>query len=242
MTRTLSIILLLLAALSPALAQPANNKAEAEVRATLDAAHAALARSDKKFYEQYLAEGYVEADQDGKTWSRADILQNWLTPQNSKTTITAADLKLQIHGDFALASYRFDWRYEMKDQTFNNSFRVSDVLQRQGGRWRLLAEHYSLIPKPPVLAKVNPKLYDDYAGQYQAADGITGIITREGDKLFEQMAGTPLKQELLPESETTFRTKEQRWQRVFVRDTQGRVTHLLVRTPDGQEFKANKIK
>ncbi len=218
--------------------------AEQDVRAMLELARQAIERSDKSFYEQYTADSYLETNMDGKTLTRKEILDNWVappTPINSK--ITYDDLKIQVLGDVAIASYRLNVRHQLpSNEIFTMSLRNTDVLQRQNGRWRLLTEHYSTIPKPPVVAKVETKILDEYAGRYRSSDGITSTITRDGDKLIELMDGTTMPNELLPENETTFRVKEQSWQRVFVRDSQGRVTHLLVRTPDGQEFKATKIK
>jgi ketosteroid isomerase-like protein len=224
-------------------ANAASISADNAVRITLELARQAIERFDKGFYEEYLADGYVETDMDGKTYTRKEVLDNWITPPTpSKVSVTFEDLNIRVNGDFALASYRFNWRSETRDQTFNVNMRNSDVLQRQNGRWRLLSQHYSRIPKPPAIVKVDAKILDEYAGRYRSDDGVIGVITHESDKLMEQMDGTPLKVELQPESETVFRLKDQSWQRVFVRDGQGKVTHLLVRAPDGQEFKATKVK
>ncbi|NOT64251.1 MAG: DUF4440 domain-containing protein [Acidobacteria bacterium] len=217
--------------------------AEQDVRATLELARQASERSDKSFYEQYVADSYLETNMDGKTLTLKEILDNWVAPPTINTKITLDELKIQVFGETAIASYRLNIRSQLpSNETFTMTLRNTDVLQRQGGRWRLLTEHYSTIPKPPVVAKVETKILDEYAGRYRNSDGLTSTITRDGDKLIELMDGTTMPNELLPENETTFRVKEQSWQRVFVRDGQGRVTHLLVRTPDGQEFKAIKIK
>ena len=97
-----------------------------------------------------------------------------------------------------------------------------------------------LIPERKV-AKVDPKIFDGYVGQYQADPSVTVSVTREGDKLMLQQ-GTGEKRELSPESETNFFIKDNpRTIYSFVKDETGQV-HLVVKL-DGREIgKAKKIK
>ena len=69
------------------------------------------------------------------------------------------------------------------------------------------------------------------------------VITREGDRLMMQPGGTTQKQTLLPESAKSFFSKDKRLTTTFtfVKDEQGQVTHLTVRTEE-QESKLKKIK
>ncbi len=244
MTRILTITLLLLSALPDVAAQTASDKrADAEVRALLEQARVAALRSDVKFYEQYLADAYLETNTDGKTFTKAEILKGWQTlPPSLKLSSELSELTLAISENTAVAHYRLNWQNEMPAQTVKFIFRVTDVLKRHKGRWQLITEHYSNIPKPRAIAQVAEKVLDDYVGQYQSADSFTSTITREGNKLIEQFSGTVMKTELFPENETTFWPREENTARIFVRNQQGQVTHLLVRLPDGQEFPAKKIR
>ncbi len=88
-------------------------------------------------------------------------------------------------------------------------------------------------------AKIDPKVYDDYAGQYDTPFGLL-TVTREGDKLFGQPAGDT-KAELEPESEARFSVPSVGAQVIFYRDEKGAVTHIIIRI-EGQEIKAKKIK
>jgi hypothetical protein len=49
------------------------------------------------------------------------------------------------------------------------------------------------------------------------------------------------KEEVFPENESTFFGKGQNWRLIFVKDDQGKVTHLLFRQ-HGHDFVAKKIK
>ena len=66
----------------------------------------------------------------------------------------------------------------------------------------LFDEKYEL-PSEPVAVKVDPKIYDDYIGEYDFGPNRIMTITREGDKLFAQRTGAP-RNEMFPESETKF--------------------------------------
>jgi len=100
-----------------------------------------------------------------------------------------------------------------------------------------------LLPERAAV-KVDPKIYDAYAGQYQRDSGGVLVITREGDSLMMQPGGTTLpNQALLPESANSFFSKDMRLPTTFtfVKDEQGQVTHVTVRAEE-QESKLKKIK
>jgi CubicO group peptidase (beta-lactamase class C family) len=98
-----------------------------------------------------------------------------------------------------------------------------------------------LIPER-VAAKVDPKVFEAYRGQYQPNPSTVLTVTREGDKLMVQQ-GSSEKRELVPESESNFFMPENRQVTYsFVKDEKGQVTHLVVQR-DGREVgRAKKIK
>ncbi len=100
-----------------------------------------------------------------------------------------------------------------------------------------------LDDKTPV--KVDPKLFDAYAGKYEFV--TTGIVTisKEGDRFFLQgeLGG---KSELIPKSENEFLHRNQLMRFTFVKNNAGQVTHLIRRnsiSPDMLtiDMKARKI-
>jgi CubicO group peptidase (beta-lactamase class C family) len=98
-----------------------------------------------------------------------------------------------------------------------------------------------LIPERSV-AKIDPKILDTYAGQYQPNPNVVLTVTREGDKLLLQQGSNPEKRILLPETEINFFMPENR--RVtysFIKDEQGQVIHLVVQTEGREIGRAKKI-
>ncbi|HEV3039193.1 MAG TPA: serine hydrolase [Candidatus Angelobacter sp.] len=86
------------------------------------------------------------------------------------------------------------------------------------------------LAKPPAVhkeVKVDPKLFDGYAGTYQLTPAIALVITREGDHLFLQVTGQP-KFEIFPEGDRDYFLKVVDAQISFVTDGQGRATELIL--------------
>jgi CubicO group peptidase (beta-lactamase class C family) len=102
-----------------------------------------------------------------------------------------------------------------------------------------------LIPERAAV-RVDPKVFDAYAGQYQAPGQSSTVltVTREGDKLMAQQGPSGEKWEWLPESEVNFFAKggNRRQTFSFVKDDKGQVTHLVVLIEGREVGRAKKIK
>lgn len=102
----------------------------------------------------------------------------------------------------------------------------------------LFGEKYD-IPTAKTVAKVDPKIYDAYVGEYQLAPNFILAVRRNGDRLMTQATGQG-EIEIFPESETKFFPKVMEASLTFVKDESGKVTHLILN--QGGERKAMKIK
>ncbi len=83
-----------------------------------------------------------------------------------------------------------------------------------------------LDDKTPV--KVDPKLFDAYAGKYEFVTTVIVTISKEGDRLFLQgeLGG---KSELIPKSKNEFLHKNHLMRFTFVKNAAGQVTHFIRR-------------
>jgi Domain of unknown function (DUF3471) len=95
-------------------------------------------------------------------------------------------------------------------------------------------------PRTPV--KVDPSLFDAYAGQYQPNPSITVTVWREGDKLMFEANNPAIKAELLPESESSFFSNAAPFTITFVKDATGNVTHLVLMNNGAVAGRARKVK
>jgi CubicO group peptidase (beta-lactamase class C family)/nicotinamidase-related amidase/type 1 glutamine amidotransferase len=116
---------------------------------------------------------------------------------------------------------RFFWKVVEAEVEFvrDDKGQVVKALHRQGG----LTINAAKLPEVAV-AKVDPALYDAYAGRYDFAGGKWVLtVRRDGDRLLAQLTGQP-ELEILPLSETTFSWKDINAQITFVRGKDGKVT------------------
>lgn len=94
----------------------------------------------------------------------------------------------------------------------------------------LLAILYGQPYKLPVVrtvAKVDPKIYDQYVGDYELAPKLVMTISRDGDRILGQLTGQP-RFEMYPESETKFFLRVVEAEVTFVKDEKGVVSHLIL--------------
>jgi tetratricopeptide (TPR) repeat protein len=89
-------------------------------------------------------------------------------------------------------------------------------------------------------AKVDPRLYESYVGEYELAPNFIITITNEDGKLMGQPTGQP-KAELFPTSETEFFLKVVDAQVTFVKNEQGQVSQLILHQ-NGRNMPAKKIR
>jgi hypothetical protein len=80
--------------------------------------------------------------------------------------------------------------------------------------------------------RLSPDLLATYAGTYELAPGRQAVVTAVGDLLFLRGFNEP-KLPLLAQSATKFLSSATPAGFEFVKDAQGRVTHLIVRGDDG---------
>jgi hypothetical protein len=90
-----------------------------------------------------------------------------------------------------------------------------------------------------VIPKLDPKLLDAYAGEYQVGAGMNFTITREGAKLFA-VAPNFGKNELLLDSEDRFTISPIGAQLTFIRNEKGEVGELTIEV-NRQTIRAKKV-
>lgn len=100
------------------------------------------------------------------------------------------------------------------------------------------ADYVRERPKERVVAKLDPKLLDNYVGEYQVGPGMNFSVTREGDRLFASAPGFG-KNEMFAESETVFFLKVADAQLTFSKNDKGEISGLLIEA-GSQKFRAKK--
>jgi gamma-glutamyltranspeptidase/glutathione hydrolase len=98
---------------------------------------------------------------------------------------------------------------------------------------------YFWITREPTPIKVDPRIYDEYAGHYDFGNNYVITIRRDGDRLISS-APEQLPRELLAETRTMFFVKGEPGRITFHRGTNGQVDHLAFQLKKFQE-KAQRL-
>lgn len=93
-------------------------------------------------------------------------------------------------------------------------------------------------PKTRVETKINPEIFDAYAGRYELKPEFVLTFWREGETFWTQATGQP-KAQLYPESETRFFLKVVDAQVSFEKDADGKVTNAVLH--QGGEHRARRL-
>ena len=134
---------------------------------------------------------------------------------------------------------RGQWLIKEKERRGADAVDVEWLAEYKEGTDKPAGDKPAVKPADKPAVKVDPKVYDAYVGQYDAPFGVL-TISREGDKLFGAPEGQD-KAELVPTSETEFDVPSVGVKVKFVKDSAGKVTHMVL-NHDGEELQAKKIK
>jgi len=155
----------------------------------------------------------------------------------------AAQLTGQGYADIFAASER-EFYYELVDAQISfvkdTTGKTTSLILHQNGANQPAKKISDEVPKELVAAKVDPKMYDTYAGKYQLAPGAQFTVRREAGKLMVQLTGQPFF-EVFPKSETEFFYKVVDARITFVKNAKGEVTELIL-DQNGIEQRAKRIK
>lgn len=203
----------------------------------------AFDKGDKDLWSPYVADGYIIATPSGGIITKQQQIEGFRPHLDGYGDVFEfKNVQVRRNGDTAVMSYVINEYEHWDEQKYVIPLlRKTDTYILRDGRWLIIASQETFIPAERKVIKVNPKIYDAYVGQYRLMRSLVYAVTREGDKLMMQELGQPSKRELLPETQTTFFSKGDSGQIVFVKDTKGKVTHLIIRD-NNYDINVKKIK
>jgi CubicO group peptidase (beta-lactamase class C family) len=114
------------------------------------------------------------------------------------------------------------------------------IMYPEGAEKGEAASRLAEAPAVRPVVKVDPALYDSYAGDYELGPNFVLTVSRDGDRLMTQATGQS-KVEVFPSSETEFFLKVVDARIVFVKDPTGAVEALVLHQ-GGREMRAPKKK
>ncbi len=200
-------------------------------------------KGDKELWSSYVADSYIIATPSGNIRTKQQTMQGFRPPLAGYSDVFEfEDVQVRRSGNTAVMSYVInEYEYWDEQKYIIPKLRKTDTYVLRDGRWLIIASQETFIPAERKAIKINPKIYDAYVGQYQLMRSLNYAVTQEGGKLMMQEINQPDKRELLPETETTFFSKGESGQIIFVKDAKSQVTHLIIRD-NNYDIKVKKIK
>ena len=93
-----------------------------------------------------LAEDYVITLEDGSTYGKVGFLSYNAGPLRVDFA-DLADVKIRVHENIAVVTAAYHERGELGGKSYDYHDRLTDVWMKIGGKWELIASHYSLPVK-----------------------------------------------------------------------------------------------
>ena len=95
-----------------------------------------------------LAEEFVITVEDGSIYSKAGYISHTADPSVHVQVAEMTDLKVRMHGDTAIVTGGYHERGESGVKRYEYRDRLTDIWMKIGGKWQVVASHYSVPFRP----------------------------------------------------------------------------------------------
>jgi ketosteroid isomerase-like protein len=95
-----------------------------------------------------LAEDFTITIEDGSVYSKAGYISHSADAKVHVQIAELSDLKVRFHGDTAIVTGAYHEKGESEGKTYEYHDRLTDVWMKAGGKWQVIASHYSVPVKP----------------------------------------------------------------------------------------------
>jgi ketosteroid isomerase-like protein len=95
-----------------------------------------------------LSDEFVITIEDGSVYSKAGYISHTADGSVHVEVAELSELKVRVHGDTAIVTGAYHERGESNGKPYEYHDRLTDVWMKMGGRWQVVASHYSVPYKP----------------------------------------------------------------------------------------------
>jgi len=144
--RVCTLIICLLA--TSTLRLPAQDKSDA---ATVRALEIKWTESYKQrsidILSSLLADDFTITIEDGSVYSKAGYISHSADPSTHVKVAELSELKVRMHGDTAIVTGAYHEKGDSNGKAYEYHDRLTDVWMKVGGKWQVVASHYSVPTK-----------------------------------------------------------------------------------------------
>ena len=91
-----------------------------------------------------LAEEFVITIEDGSIYSKTGYISHSADSKVRVQVAELSDLKVRLHGDTAIVTGAYHEKGESGGKPYEYHDRLTDVWMKSGGKWQVVASHYSV--------------------------------------------------------------------------------------------------
>jgi ketosteroid isomerase-like protein len=91
-----------------------------------------------------LADDFVITIEDGSTYSKTGYISHSAEPGTKVEVAEMSDLKVRMHGNTAIVTGAYHEQGESNGKRYEYHDRFTDVWMKAGGKWQVVASHYSV--------------------------------------------------------------------------------------------------
>ena len=152
MKQFIGSLFLLLAATSVVFAQTKSKKdsamgAERELLKVNKEYDEGLVRGDTSALDLIFGEEFIYTSTSGEVVNKSQQLELIRSGQMKIESGASDDIQVRLYGNMALVIGSFKAKGQFKGQAFDSTERYTSVWVKRGGRWQLIAEQGTLVPK-----------------------------------------------------------------------------------------------
>ncbi|MGA8765325.1 MAG: nuclear transport factor 2 family protein [Candidatus Sulfotelmatobacter sp.] len=94
-----------------------------------------------------LADDFVITIEDGSTYGKTGYISHSAEPSVHVEVAEMSDLKVRMHGNTAVVTGAYHEKGESNGKRYEYHDRLTDVWMKSGGKWQVVASHYSVPVK-----------------------------------------------------------------------------------------------
>lgn len=98
-------------------------------------------------FDRLMADDFVRINSDGSVVHRAEALASYENGKRSWDTAEGSDYEVRVYGDTALVFVRWTARGINNGKPFDYTARILSVYHRRDGRWMMVAEQSTQVPR-----------------------------------------------------------------------------------------------
>ena len=201
----------------------------------------AFSRGDSAGYRKLLTDDFVHIDDSGKRRTAEEMAPYTSVGNSSRWEVSQVHARLITDALAIVDCQALDIAMEGSREV-RRPLHETDVFVLREGRWLYLEHAETHVLSSPKAITPDPKVLDDYVGQYEFWPGRVDTFTRTGDQLFARDEKDKEPTPLLSATNESFFVEGEADLIIFVRDASGKVTHELGHAADGHLFVAQKLK